>query len=291
MKKNIFILLVTLIGFSTLAAQNINSNYLLYIEEFHKLAQKQQEKYKIPASITLAQGLIESGAGRSELAMQSKNHFGIKCHDWNGKAVYHDDDEAQECFRKYSNVLDSYEDHSLFLTSKPRYKELFLLRPDDYISWAHGLKKAGYATDPSYAFKLIEVIERYELYKYDRSGVLAAAKSHDERETYRANGTKFIVANENDSYESLAIHYNISVEKLRNFNDVGPNSSLNVGQIVYLKKKQRRVMFGNSVHVVQEGDTYYTIAQLHGIQLLSLYNMNKMKADARAYVGQVLKLR
>lgn len=293
MKKNILIL-IALLNLSYIAAQSTNDIYRAYINEFHRIAQKQQDKYKIPASITLAQGLIESGAGRSELAQKSMNHFGIKCHDWNGKKVYHDDDEAQECFRKYSDVGDSYEDHSLFLVGRPRYKELFSLRPTDYVNWAHGLKKAGYATDPNYAYKLIDIIEKYELYKYDDGDVSIARNDNNITQTkliYKANGVKFLVADKDDSIESLALVYDISVEKLRNYNDLGPDARISNGQIIYLKKKKRRVLYGNSVHVVQAQDTYHNISQLHGIRLLSLYNINGLKANSRPFVGQILKLK
>ncbi len=278
---------------NTLFAQSTIDNYRIYIDEFHRIAQKQQEKYNIPASITLAQGLIESGAGRSQLAQKSKNHFGIKCHDWNGSKVYHDDDEVQECFRKYEDVKDSYEDHSLFLVGRPRYKELFTLRTTDYVGWAHGLKKAGYATDPNYAYKLIDIIERYELYKFDDGGIKLVVNDNEthSHQLYKINGVQFIVAKKDDSIENIALNYGLSIEKLRNYNDLTPKATIGKGQIIFLKNKKRRVLFGNSVHIVQATDSYYSISQLHGIRLLSLYKLNDLKADARPYVGQVLKLR
>ncbi|MBP8023376.1 MAG: glucosaminidase domain-containing protein, partial [Paludibacter sp.] len=137
---------------STLFAQSKSQAYINYVQNYYKLAMIQQKEHGIPASITLAQGLLESGAGMSELARKSNNHFGIKCHDWSGEKTYHDDDERGECFRKYDKVLDSYEDHSAFLKNRTRYAFLFELSPTDYQAWAHGLKKAGYATDPSYAY-------------------------------------------------------------------------------------------------------------------------------------------
>lgn len=291
MKRYSLLFLIPLFFCSHLFAQNTNEYYRQYIDEYHRIAQKQQEKHNIPASITLAQGLIESGAGRSQLALKSKNHFGIKCHDWNGSKVYHDDDQAQECFRKYSDVKDSYEDHSLFLVGRPRYKELFNLRTTDYVGWAHGLKKAGYATDPNYAYKLIDIIERYELYKFDDGGIKLAVETVVQKEIYKANGVKFVVAEVDDSVESVALKYGISPEKLRNYNDLAPNARITKGQVIYLKKKKRRVLYGNSVHVVQANDTYFSISQLHGIRLLSLYNLNDLKTDSRAFVGQILKLR
>ena len=141
--------------------QSLDANYLAYIEKYHTIAIRQQKLHGIPASIILAQGLLESGAGRGRLAVEANNHFGIKCHDWTGDRIYHDDDERNECFRKYRHASESYEDHSLFLVNRSRYRNLFQLNPTDYVAWAHGLKAAGYATDPAYAQKLISLIERY----------------------------------------------------------------------------------------------------------------------------------
>jgi flagellum-specific peptidoglycan hydrolase FlgJ len=139
----------------------------IYIADFAEISKVEMQKYKIPASITLAQGILESGAGKGRLAREANNHFGIKCHDWTGDRIYHDDDRSGECFRKYRNPEESYEDHSKFLTQRRRYAPLFELRQDDYKGWARGLKKAGYATDRNYPKKLIGLIERYELHKYD----------------------------------------------------------------------------------------------------------------------------
>lgn len=161
-------LLALTLSFSQLSAQRKNKAYLDYIEKYSSLAVKHQKQYGIPASITLAQGLLESGAGRSELARMSNNHFGIKCHsDWKGKRVYYDDDKKDDCFRKYNKPEDSFEDHARFL-KRARYASLFELKVTDYRGWAKGLKRCGYATDKSYANKLIQTIELYELYKYDR---------------------------------------------------------------------------------------------------------------------------
>ena len=163
-------LLLIFIGIGSVQsyAQRKNSSYEAYISKYSNLAIEHQKKYKIPASITLSQGLLESGAGQSSLARQSNNHFGIKCHsDWRGGRVYHDDDLRGECFRKYNQVEDSYTDHSKFLAFRPRYAVLFNLDITDYKGWAKGLQQCGYATDKAYANKLIKVIEDYELYRYD----------------------------------------------------------------------------------------------------------------------------
>ena len=151
-----------------LAAQmRKNSVYQQYFDKYSVLAVEQMKRYHIPASITLAQGVFESGAGKSRLAVMGNNHFGIKCHGWTGRTLYFTDDAPNECFRAYPSVRDSYEDHSLFLVNGQRYRNLFSLRPTDYKGWARGLKKAGYATNPQYANKLIEIIELYDLHRYD----------------------------------------------------------------------------------------------------------------------------
>jgi flagellum-specific peptidoglycan hydrolase FlgJ len=162
----IFFLSLKILAFG----QSINTQYEEYIAKYLAIAKKEMKLHGIPASITLAQGLLESGAGQSKLAKKANNHFGIKCHnDWKGRKFRHDDDKRKECFRKYGNAKHSFKDHSLFLTSKSRYAFLFDLKTIDYKGWAKGLKQAGYATDPNYPAKLIKIIEDYKLYKYDKN--------------------------------------------------------------------------------------------------------------------------
>lgn len=163
----LFIIIITMPFISVLSQTRWNSVYQTYIDLYKDLAVEEMKRYKIPASITLAQGLLESSAGRSELARKGNNHFGIKCHGWTGRKTYHDDDERNECFRAYENVFQSFEDHSKFLAKQSRYSRLFRLSIKDYKGWARGLKACGYATNPRYADKLIEIIELYKLYKYD----------------------------------------------------------------------------------------------------------------------------
>lgn len=280
-----------------LLSQSRDQLYNSYIEQFHSIATAQQRSHGIPASIILAQGLLESGAGRSRLATEGNNHFGIKCHDWQGKKIYHDDDEQNECFRKYNHARESFEDHSLFLTSRSRYQSLFLLEADDYKGWAHGLKAAGYATDPNYAYKLIEIIERYELYRFDKGktdefilppAAVAVTGGHA---VYKSNGVKMIVARTGDSYASLSAASGIREDKLRYYNDAPEHATLRPGMIVYLAKKKKKGARAYPVHIVQEGETLYGIAQNYGIQLISLYKLNKLNFDQGATIGQVIKLR
>ena len=167
--KIVVIIVLSLFISNTLFAQYRNPDFIAYINKYSSIAQENQRKYKIPASITLAQGLLESQAGKGRLAKEGNNHFGIKCHGWTGRKIYHDDDARGECFRRYSNASESFKDHSLFLTGRDRYSSLFDLKTTDYKGWARGLSKCGYATDKAYASKLIKLIEDYDLHKYDRS--------------------------------------------------------------------------------------------------------------------------
>lgn len=166
---SIGVALLLLLPFTSVAQIKWNTRYQEYFDRYKDLAIEQMKKHRIPASITLAQGVLESGAGYSELARKGNNHFGIKCHGWTGRTTYHDDDERNECFRAYDNVYDSYEDHSVFLVSSRRYSSLFRLNLKDYKGWAHGLKSCGYATNPRYAAQLIDIIQLYKLYQYDEA--------------------------------------------------------------------------------------------------------------------------
>ena len=169
MKRIIFSFLCMFVASQMVISQNMtwNQRYKDYFDKYKDVAVEQMLKYHIPASITLAQGVLESGAGKSELATRANNHFGIKCNGWTGRKSYHDDDEMNECFRAYDNVYESYRDHSVFLTTSKRYSSLFELKLTDYKGWARGLKACGYATSPTYANKLIEIIQLYKLYQYD----------------------------------------------------------------------------------------------------------------------------
>lgn len=204
-----------------------------YIDNYKQIAMDEMERYKIPASITLAQGILESGAGRGDLTKRANNHFGIKCHtSWTGERVYHDDDELQECFRKYKDPRNSFRDHSLFLTQRSRYKNLFKLRQTDYKGWARGLKKAGYATDPRYPNKLIDIIERYDLTKYDRK-VLKKDRGGDS-EVAVAVETYTVVRG--DTLYSIARRFDLSVDALKKYNKLNSNT-ISVGQVLYLQAK------------------------------------------------------
>ena len=292
--KQLKLFLIFIICCLTLQAQTRNKQYEAYIKKYRELAVEEMKKYHIPASITLAQGLLESGAGQSALARKSNNHFGIKCgSDWYGKTVSHDDDARGECFRAYKHPKDSYEDHSKFLAGRPRYASLFNLNITDYKGWARGLKKAGYATNPRYADQLIGIIELYELYKYDDKNYLKWLKKNpNPHQTYIANGLLYIVVRAGDSWKSISQEFDISQKKLRKYNDLYKGYALQVGDILYLEKKNKKADKEHIVHVLRAGESMYSISQKYGIRLKNLYKLNKMDEDDPApKIGTILRLR
>ena len=292
--KKLKLFLILIICCLTLQAQTRNKQYEAYIKKYRELAVEEMKKYHIPASITLAQGLLESGAGQSALARKSNNHFGIKCgSDWYGKTVSHDDDARGECFRAYKHPKDSYEDHSKFLAGRPRYASLFKLNITDYKGWARGLKKAGYATNPRYADQLIGVIELYELYKYDDKNYLKWIKKNpNPHQTYIANDLLYIVVRAGDSWKSISQEFDISQKKLRKYNDLYKGYALQVGDILYLEKKNKKADKEHIVHVLRAGESMYSISQKYGIRLKNLYKLNKMDEDDPApKIGTILRLR
>tara|TARA_B100001094_G_C18005631_1_gene707493 strand:+ start:108 stop:869 length:762 start_codon:yes stop_codon:yes gene_type:complete len=192
-----------------------------YVKFFAPIAMDEMIQYKIPASITLAQGILESGGGKGRLAVEANNHFGIKCHEWNGKKIYHDDDEKQECFRKYDTPEFSYRDHSIFLANRDRYSFLFKLDKDNYVKWAKGLKKAGYATDPKYPKKLIDLIERYDLDKYDNLVLKRKNKTHRVKK--------------GETLYSIAKKFDMTTENLKALNGI-ENNEVSIGDRLKVKK-------------------------------------------------------
>lgn len=211
----------------------LNNHTLSYINDYKDIAIKKMQEYKIPASITLAQGILESGNGRSELTRKANNHFGIKCHkDWTGKKVYHDDDQKGECFRKYTDPEGSFNDHSLFLTTRSRYDHLFKIDPDNYKKWAHGLKDAGYATDRKYPHKLIKIIEDYELYAYDD---LVLGSGSKKNRMVAESSAKYVIVNKGDTLYSIAKNNQTSVDEIKVLNDLSSNS-ISIGQRLLVTK-------------------------------------------------------
>lgn len=288
-------------------AQGGQSVQWQYIEKYKDLAIEQMREHKIPASITLAQGLCESGAGRSKLATEAHNHFGIKVGmNWTGPYIVMADDRPDDRFRKYRNDRESYEDHSHFLTSSPRYRALFSLKVTDYKGWAHGLKKAGYATNPRYAEMLIGVIERFNLQQFDsytsgryhaRTTTRQAAEVESmffaQHIVYRVNKNYMVIANSSDTWELVSRETGVSVRKLLKYNDRPKGSPLRSGDIVYLQKKRTKAdkSFKGIPHVVQPGESLYDIAQHYAIRLKSLYKLNALSPDYTPQVGDLIWLR
>ena len=329
--KYILLALATFIS-SILHAQR-NSVYQEYIDTYSDMAVEQMRQHKIPASITMAQALLESGAGRSYLATNANNHFGIKVSGgWTGPYVRRDDDRKNEKFRKYRNVKESYEDHSLFL-KQPRYSRLFSLRQDDYKAWARGLKACGYATNPQYADKLIEIIELYQLHQYDtntpyrstskkssgsnidiaeagswierifKSGKTNKTKKKTKKEDllgkvvknhriYMYNDNLYIIAQQGETFRSIALDVNISYRSLAKYNERDKNTVLANGDIVYLKKKATKAekKYKGFLHTVMAGQSMYDISQMYGIRLSSLYKMNNLPNDYMPRVGDRLRV-
>jgi flagellum-specific peptidoglycan hydrolase FlgJ len=207
---------------------NTTDKVALYVHKYHGIAQYEMQQSGIPASITLAQGILESGAGKGDLTKRANNHFGIKCHGWDGEKVYHDDDKKGECFRKYNHPSESFKDHSNFLTSRSRYASLFNLDEKDYKGWAKGLRKAGYATDTKYPSKLISLIERYDLHKYDD------LKNKSLKSTQKKVLKNKYTIQQGDTLYSVARKFKTSVSVLMRLNNLS-NSTLSIGQQLIVK--------------------------------------------------------
>lgn len=259
----------------------VNVNYTeQYIEMYKGTAQQEMKLFGVPASISLAQGILESGSGQGRLSVEANNHFGIKCHDWTGQKIYHDDDKKQECFRKYVDAKYSFRDHSLFLTERSRYSKLFNLKQEDYKGWAKGLRSAGYATDRKYPQKLISLIERYKLYEYDKAVlgddyVAYEEPSHDDRMVYTVS--------KGDTQYSVSRKYNITVTELQDMNGLG-DTTLNVGQVLVVKSSSSNESI---VHKVVKGDTLYSISRQYNITVKELQNLNGL-SDTTISIDQVL---
>lgn len=270
--------------------------YEEYIDRYCALAVEHQEEFGIPASITLAQGLLESAAGQSTLALQGNNHFGIKCHrEWKGKTMLRNDDAPDECFRAYGSPEESFRDHSLFLR-RTRYKKLFDLDVTDYQGWARGLRQCGYATDPNYAARLITIIERYSLYIYDTEEGRASeetvafirdmlVKSHPVR---RSRGLHYVVATPGDTYASIAKEFNIKKKKLMGYNDVGKDREIKAWEEVYLEDKLESAPEGMTSVTVGEGESIHSIAQRFGMKEKTIRRLNRKAKDRP---GTLLRLR
>lgn len=274
------------------------TNTEVYIDTWHATAVQNMNRYGIPASIILAQGILESGSGQSMLAQEANNHFGIKCHrDWNGRKVYKDDDAKDECFRAYKKSEESFDDHAEFLKNRSRYASLFELKITDYKAWAKGLKKAGYATNPKYDKLLINLIERYQLYRYDQMQNYSGEKADSAFERIELlvnrspNRVKYVVARPGDTYERIGEITDRKVKELLKYNELRYDDTLAVGQVIYLQPKRRRSHRNYKIHEVRLGETMYEVAQRYAIKLRYLYRRNKMKVGEQPHPGQIIELR
>jgi LysM repeat protein len=279
-----------------------------YIERYKDWAIEEMARSGIPASIKLAQGMLESNNGNSTLAVKANNHFGIKCHDWKGKRLRHDDDKKNECFRKYKTVRDSYIDHTNFLMNGPRYSYLFTLDQTDYKGWARGLKKAGYATSPTYASALIRIIEENELDRYD-SGKVSRRKTTEagiweeivdidgfeieieHRKILMRNRIDYIIVKEGDTYQGLTRELEMMPYELAKYNEIPRNSALQQGQVLYLQPKRNKASVEFKFHLVEDGETMYEISQMYGIKLKKLYQLNLMNPGEEPQPGDEIQLR
>lgn len=295
-----------------------------YVAKFKGMAVDEMNRTGIPASITLAQGILESDCGNSDLAVLANNHFGIKCHsNWTGKTMHKDDDRRDECFRSYDSAAESFRDHSDFLTSKPRYAELFELSPTDYEAWAHGLKKCGYATERTYAQRLIKIIEEEGLHQYDtaegrqavadagrggsdtgadrrqsprrspkvRSNAIFEINPMPTHEVFFNNGVRYVNVGPGDTFAAIAAEFHLMEWEVYKYNDLRQGDKIDNFQFVYLRPKKNRAHPDCQTHVVNEGDTMWGIAHTYGIKLRKLLRRNGMSADEPLAVNSVIRLR
>ena len=303
-----------------------------YISKYASIAVSEMHRSGVPASITLAQGMLESRYGLSSLAADGNNHFGIKCHrNWSGKTMRVNDDAPNECFRVYKSAEESFRDHSDFLRYQDRYKGLFELKPTDYKGWAKGLKKAGYATDPQYAEKLIKIIEDYQLYKYDTGSAATGSSSAGaaavavpesplkiekeaqvevknpsrrsqasetysfrlDRKVYKKNGILCVYAEPEDTFESIALEFNLFQKEILRYNDISQTRPLKIGEVVYLKMKKKQAPYGLPMYVADDNPLgLWEISQRFGLRMKYLLKWNPgLTADYRPVEGDVIYLK
>ncbi|MBR1961510.1 MAG: glucosaminidase domain-containing protein [Alistipes sp.] len=324
MRKIFVAVVLSIVAMSASAA--VRQTREEYVEKYKAIAIAHMERYGIPASITMAQGILESDSGNSHLSTTSNNHFGIKCKkSWKGDRVYHDDDAKGECFRAYPTVEASYQDHADFLDQSPRYDSLFAYPSDDYRSWARGLKAAGYATAPDYAERLVKIIESMKLYLLDKENggkIYAAAKnatanteawfesntatsdeqinpndfrvtvnSHKGYGVYRTNQTFYVVAKGGDTYESIGKIFDISPKMLRKFNDVAKDYKLAKGDIVYIERKKTQWLGNAMQHKVVRDENLYSLSQSYGIRQKSLAKLNRLRPNEDVRKGEIIRLK
>ncbi|MBP5537785.1 MAG: glucosaminidase domain-containing protein [Bacteroidales bacterium] len=315
MKKIIALLSLCLVCFLSADGQTSTNPQQAYIDTYSQIAIQEMQRSGIPASITLAQGMLESRYGLSDLAIKGNNHFGIKCHDWTGKSIKMDDERPGECFRAYASADESFKDHSDFLRFRDRYRFLFDYDITDYRSWAYGLSKAGYATDPEYPAKLIKLIEDFDLSKFDKlnrrqmrdlpqtpTSLEAVSRLEGKalekfnfplsRAVYTQNDVPFIYVQEGETFKSIAESNKLFLKELLRFNDLSKEIELHPGDIVYLKNKKKESKKGLDKYVVdQEGETLWAICQRFAVQQKEIEKLNGFKKDHVLREGDMIYLR
>lgn len=313
------VILFCLLFFGFANAQSVQENY---INLYRNIAVSEMHRSGVPASITLAQGILESSSGTSMLSVKGNNHFGIKCHsDWTGKKIYKDDDAKNECFRVYASPEGSFRDHSDFLRNNTRYASLFDLEITNYKAWAEGLKKAGYATNPMYASMLIDIIERYNLSVYDTYPNVPVAETpiaeastatsqpkeqkpvvyytsnsfelSGSKELKHAsnNNTEYVVPNYNTNVKDLAESLELMPWQIAKYNDMPKDARISAGEVIYIKPKRSKAAKGTTKHVVKQGETMRDVSQLYAVKLKSLYKINGWEYGAEPVVGSKIALR
>ena len=286
-KINLVVSFIMLISFSEIFSQNLTRKQ--YIIKYSALAVKQMRQYKIPASITLAQGILESNNGNSKLAVKANNHFGIKCHGWEGKKIFEDDDKKNECFRKYKSPLESFKDHSLFLNKYSRYAFLFDYKITDYKSWARGLKKAGYATNKKYPELLIKIIEDNKLNIFDDKDVEIEFISEIRNIYMHPNRIKYVKSENQDTYITIAKDLNLKLRQLQKYNDSNETNILAEGTIVFIQPKRKKGKV--KIHTYNKNESLISISQFYGLKLKSLKKRNDLILKKGLNNGDKLRLR
>ena len=302
-KKQI-LLILTITSYNMAGAAEDIISRSQYIETWKNEAISQMATHGIPASITLAQGILESGDGNSRLAKQGNNHFGIKCHNWTGETIHKDDDKKNECFRKYESARESFQDHSEFLTKRGRYSFLFDLEPNDYKGWAKGLKTAGYATNPKYSNLLISLIEKNNLQQYDN--MVTPSKNHSNSDGFlfaslskpkiskhsiyiHNNNIKYIKVKSKDTFYKISKEFGIHLGQIYKYNDLSDKNFIKEGDVIYLQPKRKKAKVES--HEVKKGETLQGISQLYGVKLKSICKKNNLLAETKLQPGQILELR
>jgi len=318
MKRAILFSIVSFFSFQLSLGQGSRISVSDFISQYRQLALEEMALHRIPASIKLAQAILESGSGNSQLAVNANNFFGIKCNGWTGRTYHKDDDKPNECFRAYNSAEESFRDHSQFLRTRAWYAPLFDLPLSDYKGWAAGLQRAGYATNPNYSMLLVRIIEEHNLAELDKIQPLAqtqetiekpidleveytpdepitnVAKPSDDflivgREVEVNNRIQYIVARKGDTPESIGREFNKSARHIIEYNELVEGREISHGQIIYLQPKRNRGE--RSFHILQPGETMYDISQQYGIKLESLLDRNKMTINNVPLVGQRIRLR